>query len=186
MRKLVIILLFLLPCIIARAQFKYYEKGHDSYTSGNFDAAIQNFSEYLSKPTRDKALDVEVFYLRALSYYKKQDYKKAVDDFEEAILLDHNNKGNIYWFKAKSFDKLGLYNESVSDYTSAIRELGSDKQIKAKLLYERSQEYVKLGNLVTAYEDLESGMAAHPGNADIKRELDKLSKQETVIASRGA
>ena len=61
---------YILPLLIflgnqSFAQFKLYEKGHSSYTSGNYEAAIQNFSEYLTKPTRDKALDVEVFYLRA-------------------------------------------------------------------------------------------------------------------------
>jgi tetratricopeptide (TPR) repeat protein len=173
-------------CFGAHAQFKYYEKGHDSYTAGEYEVAIENFSQYLTKPTRDKALDIEVFYLRALSYYKKGKHKEAIADFEEAILLDHKNKGNIYWFKAKSYDKLGLYNESVRDYTSAIKELGSDNQIKAKLLYERSQEYIKTGNVVLAFEDLEQGSLVHPANADIKRELEKLSKQETVIASRSA
>jgi hypothetical protein len=181
-----LILFFSVVCFGSQAQFKYYEKGHDSYTEGKYDIAIENFSQYLTKPTRDKALDVEVYYLRALSYYKKENHKNAISDFEEAILLDHKNKGNIYWFKAKSYDKLGLYNESVADYTRAIKELGSDKQVKAKLLYERSQEYIKLGNIILAYEDLENGNVAHPGNADIKRELEKLAKQETVIASRSA
>jgi tetratricopeptide (TPR) repeat protein len=177
---------FSILCFSAQAQFKYYEKGHDRYTGGDYDAAIENFSQYLTKPTRDKALDIEVFYLRALSFYKKGKHKEAIADFEEAILLDHSNKGNIYWFKAKSYDKLGLYNESVADYTKAIRALGSDKQVKAKLLYERSQEYMKLGNIILAYEDLENGSLAQPGNTDIKKELEKLAKQETVIASRSA
>src|SRR5574339_983247 len=84
----------------ACAQFKLYEKGHDSYTAGKYQDAIANFSEYLTKPTRDKALDVEVFYLRALSYYKSNDYKSSIDDFQEAILLNHQNTGNIYWFLA--------------------------------------------------------------------------------------
>src|SRR5215218_8384571 len=102
--------LFFVACILlfglhAKAQFKLYEKGHDSYTSGKYADAIANFSEYLTKGTRDKALDVEVFYLRALSYYKSSQYKQAVGDFQETLLLDHQNKGNIYWFLAKCYDK---------------------------------------------------------------------------------
>src|SRR5688572_22704646 len=98
--------LLLILSVPATAQFKLYEKGHDSYTAGKYQDAITNFSLYLTKATRDKALDVEVFYLRALSYYKSNDFKNAIPDFEETILLDHKNKGNIYWFMAKAYDKL--------------------------------------------------------------------------------
>jgi tetratricopeptide (TPR) repeat protein len=101
------IFLFCILSVPGLAQFKLYEKGHDSYTSGKYQDAITNFSQYLTKPTRDKSLDVEVYYLRALSYYKSNDFKNAIPDFEETILLDHANKGNIYWFLAKGYEKMG-------------------------------------------------------------------------------
>jgi tetratricopeptide (TPR) repeat protein len=137
--KIKLFLLALIFSIPSLAQFKLYEKGHDSYASGKYQDAIANFSQYLSKPTRDKSLDVEVFYLRALSYYKTNDFKSAIPDFEETILLDHQNKGNIYWFMAKSYDKLGNTRESLSAYNNALRELNSNKEAKAKLFLERSQ-----------------------------------------------
>ena len=159
------------------AQFKLYEKGHSSYTSGNYEAAITNFTEYLTKPTRDKALDVEVFYLRALSYYKTNNFKSAIDDFQETILLDHKNVGNIYWFLAKSYDKTGSLPDALGAYTSALRELDSNVDSKGKLLYERSQVHTRMGNLTLAYADLKSAATLQPGNADVKRELAKLEKQ---------
>src|SRR5687768_9683710 len=91
----------------ASAQFKLYEKGHDSYAAGKYQDAITNFSQYLTKPTRDKALDVEVYYLRALAYYKTNDFKSSIPDFEETILLDLKNKGKIDWFMATGYEKLG-------------------------------------------------------------------------------
>ena len=127
------------------AQFKLYEKGHDAYTAGKYQDAITNFSEYLTKPPRDKALDVEVFYLRALSYYKSNDFKSAIDDFQESILLNHQNTGNIYWFLAKCYEKTGGLQESVSAYGNAIRILDATKESKAKMLYERSQIHSKMG-----------------------------------------
>ncbi|MBA4057558.1 MAG: hypothetical protein C0490_22785, partial [Marivirga sp.] len=95
-KRYILFFLINLVGISTFAQFKLYEKGHDSYTSGKYNDAILNFSEYLTKPTRDKSLDVEVFYLRALSYYKSNNFKSAIEDFQETILLDHKNKGNIY------------------------------------------------------------------------------------------
>jgi tetratricopeptide (TPR) repeat protein len=168
----------------ASAQFKLYEKGHDSYTSGQYADAIRNFSEYLGKSTRDKSMDGEVYYLRALSYYKTNDFKNAIADFEEAVLLDHPNKGNIYWFVAKSCDKTGDTKEAVGAYTSALRELDANAETKAKLLYERSQMYTKLGQIPLAVADLKTGAALQPNNADIRRDLEKLDKQN--VAGRNA
>ena len=171
------ILLFCFLSVPALAQFKLYEKGHDSYTAGKYEDAITNFSQYLTKPTRDKSLDVEVYYLRALSYYKSNDFKNSIPDFEETILLDHKNKGNIYWFMAKGYDKMGSTKESIAAYNNAIRELNDNKESKAKLYYERSLMHSKLGQLDLAYNDLKLGHTFHPANTDIKRELDKLEKQ---------
>ena len=165
------------------AQFKLYEKGHDAYTAGKYQDAITNFSEYLTKPTRDKALDVEVFYLRALSYYKSNDFKSAIDDFQESILLNHQNTGNIYWFLAKCYEKTGSLQESVSAYGNAIRILDDNKESKVKMLQERSQIHSKMGALNLAYADLKSIIVLQPGNADAKREMEKLEKQNPTIAS---
>lgn len=173
------ILLFLvnLVGIATFAQFKLYEKGHDSYTSGKYNEAILNFSEYLTKPTRDKSLDVEVFYLRALSYYKSNNFKSAIEDFQETILLDHKNKGNIYWFLAKSYEKTNSLPECVNAYNYALRELESNKESKGKILYERSQVHTRMGDLNMAYADLKAVAVLQPGNADVKREIEKLEKQ---------
>jgi tetratricopeptide (TPR) repeat protein len=181
-KRVNLIVLFCLVSVSCFAQFKLYEKGHDSYTSGKYEDAIKNFSEYLKKVTRDKALDVEVYYLRALAYYKTNKYPEAISDFEETLLLNHENSGNIYWFKAKSNEKIGATRQAISDYSNAIHELGGDKTIKSKLLYERGLLYVKLNELPKAKEDFLNGVALNPGNADLTRELGKLDK--VVLASR--
>jgi len=176
-------------CILtvqAFAQFKLYEKGHDSYAAGKYQDAITNFSQYLTKPTRDKSLDVEVYYLRALSYYKSNDFKSAIPDFEETILLDHKNKGNIYWFMAKGYEKTGSTKEALAAYNNAIRELNDNKESKAKLYYERSLLHSKLGQQDLAYNDLKLGNTLHPANADIKRELEKLEKQGFAVKNTTA
>ncbi|HTE33046.1 MAG TPA: caspase family protein [Chryseolinea sp.] len=173
-----VILLVLLgsSSLVVSAQFKLYEKGHDSYTAGNYSDAITNFSLYLTKPTRDKAMDVEVFYLRALSYYKSSNYKNAIDDFQETLLLDHKNKGNIYWFMAKCYDKTNALSECVNSYNYALRELYDNKDSKCKILYERSLIHQRMNNNPQAYLDLKTLLAIQPTNADAKREAEKLEK----------
>lgn len=181
-KRIILLVLFCLINVSCFAQFKLYERGHDSYTSGKYEDAIKNFSEYLTKGTRDKALDVEVYYLRALAYYKTNKHTEAISDFEETLLRNHENSGNIYWFKAKSNERTGAIREAISDYGNAIHELGGDKTIKSKLLYERGLLYVKLNDLQKAKEDFLNGVALNPGNADLTRELGKLDK--VVLASR--
>ncbi len=181
-KRIYLLVLFCLISLSCLAQFKLYERGHDSYTSGKYEDAIKNFSEYLTKVTRDKALDVEVYYLRALAYYKTNKHAEAISDFEETLLRNHENSGNIYWFKAKSNEKTGATREAISDYGNAIHELGGDKTVKSKLLYERGLLYVKLNELQKAKEDFLNGVALNPGNADLTRELGKLDK--VVLASR--
>jgi len=162
------------------AQYKSYQKGFDSYKAGKYADAITNFSEFLAKPTRDKSLAVEVYYLRGLSYFKTQDYKNSIGDFQEAILQNHENKGNIFWFLAKSNDQLGFFPDAVDAYGNAIKELQSDKGSLVKLLYERSLVYIKMENRALAYNDLKRGFEIQPGNTQIKSELEKFNKQEVA------
>ena len=165
-------------------QFKLYEKGHDSYTSGKYDDAITSFSQYLTKPTRDKAMDAEVFYLRALSYYKTSKFKNAIGDFEEALLLNHANKGNIYWFKAKCHAKLSEDADAIEEYSRAIKELSADKTAQPKLLLERGMLYKKNGDLLLAKSDFDLGLIISPDNSDLARENNDLNTK--FLASRGA
>lgn len=164
------------------SQYKLYEEGLNKYQQKDYAGSIKLLSDFLAKSMRDKKFDVDAHYYRALAYYKTDDYKNAVDDFQEAILLNHANKGNIYWFTAKSQDKLGAYGESIDDYTNAIRELSVDKDAHAKLLYERSIIHNKMGNLAAAQEDLQNAYVINPANADVKKELDKVGTQN--VASR--
>ncbi|MBL7872551.1 MAG: caspase family protein [Cyclobacteriaceae bacterium] len=171
-----IFLVTLLSSMVATAQYKLYEKGLNSYQHAKYKEAIVSFSEYLSKSIRDKSLDVEVYYLRGLSYYKSNDYKNSIGDFEEAILLNHANKSNIYWFLAKSHDQLGYFPDAIQNYTRAIEGLKSDREKYVVLLYERSQVYVKLKDATMAYTDLQAAYEIQPGNEAVKQGLVQLDK----------
>jgi tetratricopeptide (TPR) repeat protein len=184
LKKFMLVCLMLVPTLSSFGQFKLYEKGHDSYTAGKYDEAIQLFSEYLTKTTRDKNLDVEVFYLRGLSYFKKSDYKNAIGDFEECLLRNHTNKGNIHWFKAKCHVNEGVLPDAIDNYTSAIAVLGGDNAIKAKLLLERGVLYKKSSNLDLAIDDFQEGLRILPASKDFKKELDEIDPK--YVASRSA
>jgi hypothetical protein len=71
----------------------------------------------------------------------------------------------------------------VNAYKNAIRELDANKESKSKMLYERSQIHTKMGNLSLAYADLKALTVLQPGNAEAKREIEKLEKQNVTAAN---
>lgn len=165
------------------AQYKLYEDGLGYYKEKNYEASIRMLTEFLNKPLRDKKFDADAHYYRALSFNKKGNFKGAIEDFEETILLNHPNKGNIYWFMAKCYDNLEQYSDAISSYNSATRELSVDKEIKAKLLYERSMVYSKSGEDLLALDDIKKAYFLNPNNTEIKQEFDKLDKAGVVSRS---
>jgi hypothetical protein len=150
-----------------QAQYKYYEKGLDSYKAGRYDEAIGQFTEYFARSIRKKTRDVEVYYLRALSYHRKAEYKNAIADFDEALRLNHANQGNIYWFRAQCYDGLSEYPEAIGEYTRALRMLGDDKDSQAKLFLGRGKVYLKLRQTDLAGEDFCNGLALNPYHAEL-------------------
>jgi tetratricopeptide (TPR) repeat protein len=175
--KHLLIAFLLCSSLMTYAQFRLYEKGHDSYKAGKYEDAIANLTEYLTKSTRDKSIDIDVFYIRALSHYKLNHFKEAVPDFEETILRGHTNKGNIYWFMAKCYDNLRNNTEAINYYNNAVRELSDKREQKAKLLFDRSEVYYRSGDLKTAYNDLRESQSADPSNTDVKVRIERIEKQ---------
>jgi hypothetical protein len=174
MARLTLTFSLLMILLSANGQFKLYEKGHSSYKDGKYTEAITYLSEYLTKSMRDKSIDADVFYIRALSYYKTKDYKNSIPDFEETLLRGHANKGNIYWFLAKSYFELKEFDESLNSYNNAIRELSGNHEAKGKLLYERSLVFSRKGDLLMASQDIQNALALQPQNPEIKQEYEKL------------
>jgi tetratricopeptide (TPR) repeat protein len=162
---------------VAHSQYKLYENGLSKYKSQDYSGAITQLTAFLNSALHDKKFEIDAYYYRGLSYYKTSDWQKADNDFQETLLLNHANKGNIYWFMAKCQDKLSNYDGSAEQYTNSIRELGGDTETKVKLLYERGLVYSKAGKQSMAYDDLKLAASLNPSNPDVKRELDKLDKQ---------
>jgi tetratricopeptide (TPR) repeat protein len=180
--------LFLLLIVLSGShlsfgQFKLYEKGVEAYQSSNYPESIKLFTDYMSRTTRDKALDVQVYYLRALANFKSQKYAAAQDDFQEALLLNHENTGNIYWFLGKCQYNLADYNESIVHFGKALQTIKSPEAgTKSKLLYDRGLAYLKTADLMLAQEDLAAAADLDPNNTLAKDERDKLLLK--TVASR--
>lgn len=161
-----------------QAQYKFYQSGFDQYKQGKYATAITSFSEFLKTGTREKSLDVEVYYLRGLAYYKTDNFRPAIEDLQESIRMGHSNQGNIYWFIAKANEGLSYHSEAIKAYDEAIRLLSADKENLVKLYQERARNYMQVDKRPLAYADLFRAYEIQPTNESIQADLNQFSKNE--------
>lgn len=158
----------------AFGQFRLYEEGIKKYNEKDYYAAIELFSDFLTKPLHDKKFDADTYYWRGLAAFRLNDFVSASEDFKHSLSLNHPNSGNIHWFNAKCLHQLHQYDDSAVEYGNALRILESDKTKKSQLLAERAQVYLKLNKGGAALQDLQIASALDPKNEAIKSELGNL------------
>jgi tetratricopeptide (TPR) repeat protein len=165
--------LFLSLAVSASAQFKLYEQGIDAYQGKHYLKAISHLNEYLDKGTRDKALDVEVHYVLALSYFKTQSFTSSVREFDRALELGHQNKGNIHWFMAKGYGQLRAFKESVEEFDQALQNI-KEPADQSKIYFDRGLQYFNQNQNQLAHDDVTKSIALNKINEEAKSLLAKL------------
>lgn len=140
-------------------------RGLVAYSSGNYKAAIQDFTVALDTKSRRLTQGVnftrdEVFYKRASAYVRLKEYRKAIADYDKILELD-STQARAYKLRGDCRRLLGEFQLSISDYNQAIE---NDKSNSASAYFGRSLAYEKLGNLHQAQTDknraLEQGYVA--------------------------
>jgi tetratricopeptide (TPR) repeat protein len=180
--RLGLLFLFLSFAISSTAQFKLYEQGIDAYHAKQYLKAINHLNEYLDKGTRDKALDVEVHYCLALSYFKTQSFTSSVREFDRALELGHQNTGNIHWFMAKGYGELKAYKESSEEFEKALGII-KEPSNQSKIYYDRAVQYEKQVQKQPAIDDLKKAIELNNNNTDAKNLLTRL--EESMITVGG-
>lgn len=189
MVRLFFTFIFLVSVNLLFGQYRLYEEGIKKYNEKDYYAAIELFSDFITKPLHDKKFDADTYYWRGLAAFKLNDFVSAAEDLKQSLTLNHPNSGNIYWFLAKSFDKLNQNNESIAAYGNALAKLESDKTKKTQLLTERAQVYIKMENVTAAQQDLQAAALLDPTNKKIQQDLNNIalakSRSTTVGANDG-
>jgi tetratricopeptide (TPR) repeat protein len=180
--RLGLLFLFLSLAISASAQFKLYEQGIDAYQAKHYPKAISHLNEYLDKSTRDKALDVEVHYCLALSYFKTQSFTSSVREFDRALELGHQNTGNIHWFMAKGYGELKAYKESSEEFEKALGII-KDPANQSKIYYDRALQYEKQTQKQLAIDDLTKAVTLSANNTEAKSLLARLEESMIPVNS---
>lgn len=164
-------------------QFRLYEEGIKKYEGKDYYAAIELFSDFLTKPLHDKKFDADAHYWRGLAAFRLKDYAAASDDLKQSLALNHPNTGNIHWFLAKCLASQNQYNEASVEYGNALRILGSDKKKQSQILAERAQVYVSMDNTAAAQQDLQIASSLDPANQKLTDALNELNTAKSRSTS---
>jgi hypothetical protein len=113
------------------------------------------------------------------SYYKKNDFQKALDCYTNGVNLLSERQGdeallcNLLSNRAVCFLKLGKYEPCVEDCSSVLAFSFNSHTLKA--LYRRASAHRQLGHLIDARGDLQHLLKIEPDNNEAKTLLKEIA-----------
>jgi hypothetical protein len=170
-----------------------YDEGIAKFRSGNYASVIDLFSGAIANPERNKRYDEDLYFYRGQSYYFTNEPDKALADLDKCLELNHYNKGQVHWFKARCYDKQGKPAEA--EYQEALTSAERNRKLTAQILADRAQYYSRHGNREAASKDLAAAKELDPtqtavvrnepaGNTADKKTTQVIVKKNTNASSQ--
>ncbi len=137
-------------------EYKSLQDGKNFAKSGNFQEAINKFSEYIKRDNKNPY----AFIYRSLTYNQLEDYEKAMSDVYSALSLN-KSIAEVYSTKALIEWSKGNLQSALVDYDKAI----SIEPNNAIDVMNRGQVKRDLGDLDGAIEDTKKSLEIDPNNS---------------------
>ena len=145
-------------CLLAGCGDESSNVGDSYYKSGNYEAAIEAYSEYLRlEPTHIKSL-----YNRGRAYQELEEYEKALADFNAVIKEDPNNinallsLANDFYYRQKDY-------ENAIFYADKVLKIDANSEVAYNI---KGKAYQKLGKLSEAMEAYNDAISVNDRYAD--------------------
>ncbi|RLD81110.1 MAG: hypothetical protein DRJ07_09635, partial [Bacteroidetes bacterium] len=166
MKTLVLILLTIISFQTIPAQNKYYS--HKKKAVKKFESALRNYNlQYyaLAKQELHEALKIDnnfldVYILLAEISHEEGNKEEAIQNFEEALAINHNYHPLIYLRKADLELETGQYEKAKTDYNKFLSFI---KESKKYLDYIRT----KLGHCEFALTEIKNKVPFNPRNLGV-------------------
>jgi tetratricopeptide (TPR) repeat protein len=151
-----VIILDLTKCIelsSCKDIYDYYLRGYFYLRQNSFDAAIKDFTKCINmilekeKEKTEIAVEdlrkaiesndnckIEYYYRRGLSYFGKNNYDAAIEDFTEAIELSYEHVNSYYW-RSRAYYESKNYSAALEDINNAL-EISPDFESAKKLKWD--------------------------------------------------
>lgn len=156
-----------------------YDDGIAKFKAGHYADVIDLFSNAIANPKRNKRYDEDLYFYRGQSYYFTNAPDKALADLDKCLELNHYNKGQIHWFKARCLDKQGKAAEA--EYEEALASAGVNNKLTAQILADRAQYYSRHGNRDAANKDLAAARELDPSQTAVVRNDPANDKKTTQV-----
>ena len=154
------------------SQSKLYQEGMTFYEEGDYDRAIENWSELLRLKPDSSAM----FYNLGLAYYKKGMLDKAEEMFQKSIELypdntdAHVNLGLVYSDK-------GMTDKAINEFGEVI----SNSQENADLRINLASAYFSAGMIDLAIQEFRRAVAAGPVSWDVRNVMGVIYYKKGMI-----
>lgn len=208
MKRALFCILIVLPIIFFftasachKKKVDYYNAGLTAHERGNYDEAIQLFSEAIKSGDLSPGELIDTFYKRGLAWLKKGDYEKGISDLSNTIDIDPKFAG-AYYHRGNALADTGDYDKAISDYTKAIEINSKD----GHSYYNRATVWEIKGEYDKALADITKSIEIDPkdseayekrgiiwaitgdyrkATADFKRAIKMDSKRASAYYNRG-
>jgi len=139
MKRYLVIVLLIPFLSFSQSVKEYFEKGSDYAKTGEYQLAINNFTECLRIDT-NYAL---AYNMRGYTYYSLGNDEDAIADFTRTIRIDPDTVDafDAYYWRGVVYYSLGNYEDAIADFTEFI---GSGTDI-ADVYYNRGLAKQKAG-----------------------------------------
>lgn len=141
---------------------KDFDSGVAKFKAQDYQGVITQFSTTLSNPDHNKRYDEDLYWYRGQSYFHTGEFGKSLDDLNQALALDHYNKGMINWYKARCYDKQNKPKEAEAAYEEALKTAENNKKTTALIHYDRAQYYTRHGQKSAADAELAAAAEFDP------------------------
>ncbi len=135
---------------------KYFRYGVEAYQRGDFDRAIQDYTEAIALNS-DLA---RVYNNRGKAYGEKGDYARAIQDFDKVIALNPGD-ATAYYNRGVVYERKGDYGLAIQDFDKAIALNPDD----AEAYNNRGIVYERKGDYGLAIQDYTEAIALNPDDA---------------------
>lgn len=162
-----LIVFFVSTTAFCQKDFDSYEEGLAKFKSGDYASVVDIYTSILGNPEHSKKLDEDLYYYRGQAHYHQGDYRSALSDLDQSLVLNHFNKAVIHWYKARCNDKLGKKEDAARYYDEAVQLAGANKKVAAQILADRAQFNAREGRGAEAEQDLSKAKSLDPNNKAI-------------------
>lgn len=153
----------------------YFNRAFKSYAEGDYDGAIEDYTEGL----RLQPNDVCVWISRGYAWTRKGEYDKAIADYGNAIHLKPDF-AVAWWRRGESWYRKGEYDRAINDLIEAIR-VNPDSSDAWRV---RGDTWRKKGEYDKAVADYNEALRSFPEDEEVKQNLIVASALQTSGAER--